>query len=125
MKLVSHDSASVFSRVLMAILVMLAIYFRDETLITLLERKFDILIQLVPAFFLGLHWPALRREGVLVGLVAGLIIALFLAFSGYGKIWGFHAGLYGLAANLVLCITISCIQKKGLDQNGRNLGRIA
>ena len=94
----------VSSWVLIVILVVLAIRLRDTTLLKLLDRKFDLLVQLSPAFFIGLHWSGLRSRPVFTGLVAGLVIALGLAFGVSGKPWGIHAGLYGLPVNLVIAV---------------------
>ena len=77
-----------------------------------LARKFDLLVQLSPAFFLGLHWSGLRPRPVFVGLIAGLVIALGLAFGVSGKPWGIHAGLYGLPVNLVLAVGGSLLAPK-------------
>ena len=81
-----------------------AILLRDTTLVTLLDRKLDLLIQLSPAFILGLWWKPLNGNGVLFGLVTGIVIALTLAASGYGKLHGIHAGLYGVIGNLVVAV---------------------
>ncbi len=93
---------------LVACLVWLAIYLQDKaSLIQLLDRKFDLLIQLVPAFMLGIHWQGLKAGPVVFGLCAGVVIALLLAYGGFaavqgGKLYGFHPGLYGLAVNLII-----------------------
>jgi SSS family solute:Na+ symporter/sodium/pantothenate symporter len=97
------------SWVLIVIVTTLAIWLRGFDLVKLLVLKFDFLIQLSPAFFLGLHWPRLRAMPTLVGTVVGLTIALTLALMGWGKVAGFHAGLYGLAANLVIAIVGSIV----------------
>ena len=94
----------VSSWVLIVILVVLAIQLRHTTLLKLLDRKFDLLVQLSPAFFLGLHWKGLRARPVFAGLVVGLAIALGLAFAVGGKPWGIHAGLYGLPVNLAIAV---------------------
>jgi SSS family solute:Na+ symporter/sodium/pantothenate symporter len=91
-------------------LVVLAIVLKDQmSLITLLDRKFDLLVQLVPAFMVGIHWPGLKAGPTLAGLVAGLAVALALAFGPFdfvvgGKVWGFHPGLYGLAVNMLIAV---------------------
>ncbi len=94
----------VSSWVLIVILVVLAIQLRHTTLLKLLDRKFDLLVQLSPAFFLGLHWKGLRARPVFAGLVVGLAIALGLAFAVGGKPWGIHAGLYGLPVNVAIAV---------------------
>lgn len=98
------------SWVVLGALAILAILLKDQTsLITLIDRKFDVLIQLVPAIMIGIHWPGLKTGPTLAGLVAGLVVALALAFGPFdfgvaGKVWGFHPGLYGLALNLVIAV---------------------
>lgn len=87
-----------------AIVVHLAIICRDKTLMQILDRKFDILVQLGPAFFLGLHWRRLRPVPVLLGLIVGVGLAVTLALCGHGKIYGVHAGIYGLGANLLIVL---------------------
>ncbi|MDA1050910.1 MAG: sodium:solute symporter family protein [Planctomycetota bacterium] len=98
------------SWVLIALLAFLAIWYRDMTLIKLLDRKFDLLVQLAPAFFVGLHWSRLRATPTLAGIFAGLavvfgILALDLASEAdYSKVVGIHPGLYGLALNIAVAV---------------------
>ncbi len=75
----------------------------EGTLIQLLKIKFDLLIQCVPAFYLGVHCPNLKARSVLAGLIAGLAFSLGLIALGHGKLWGFHSGIWGLALNLLVC----------------------
>ena len=93
------------SWLLIASLVYLAIIFRDSTsLVDLLDRKFDLLLQLAPAYFVGIHWHGLRSGPTLVGMLVGLFIALLLAFAVGAKVFGLHPGLIGLAVNLVIAV---------------------
>lgn len=107
---------------LITLLVCIAIILRDQaSLIKLLDRKFDVLVQLVPAFMLGIRWQGLRALPTLVGLVAGLVTALLLAFGPFsfveaGKIWGFHPGLYGLLINFIIAIGGSTFQNCTMGQ---------
>ncbi len=92
----------VCSWVIIALLVLMAIG-TEKTLIRLLELKFELLIQIVPCFFLGLYWKRLSARTVLGGMVTGLIVALGLTWAGHARVWGFHAGVVGLALNLIWC----------------------
>jgi SSS family solute:Na+ symporter/sodium/pantothenate symporter len=86
----------------------LAILLKDQaSLIGLIDRKFDLLVQLAPAFMLAIHWPGLKRGPVLIGMMVGLGVSLLLAFGPFdfvvaGKVFGVHPGLYGLAVNLAI-----------------------
>ncbi len=81
---------------------------RPTTLWNLLVIKFEILIQLSPAFVLGTLG---RRQGgdgyaardILTGLAAGLALALGLALAGHRSLYGFHAGTLGVVLNYAVC----------------------
>lgn len=91
-------------------LIALAIVLREHaSLVELMDRKLDLLIQLTPAFILGLRWRGLRAVPVAVGLVIGVSLALALAFGDFsftsrGKVSGFHPGLVGLVPNLAVAV---------------------
>jgi SSS family solute:Na+ symporter/sodium/pantothenate symporter len=101
------------SWVLIVVLASLAILLRGTDLVKLLDRKFDLLIQLSPAFFLGLHWRGLRASPTLVGAIIGLAIALSIAAMGWGKVAGIHPGLYGLTVNVLIAVVGSAAARKG------------
>lgn len=109
----------IFSWCLIIFLVWLAIYLSDKaSLIKLLDRKFDLLIQLVPAFMISIHWQKLKALPTFIGLIIGIVVSLGLAFGGFdfvqnGKIYGFHPGLFGLVLNLSIAVLGSMwIEKK-------------
>jgi Na+/proline symporter len=88
------------------------------TLWGLLVIKFELLIQLSPAFVLG-TWgssaaegdatpaPRYRDRDILLGIVVGLAVALGLYGSGYRSVGGLHAGTIGVAANYATAILSS------------------
>lgn len=100
-----------FSWVLILFLVWLAIYLSDKaSLLKLLDRKFDLLIQLVPAFMLSIHWRGMKATPTLLGLISGVLLSLWLAYGGLsfvqnGKLYGFHPGLAGLLLNFFIAVT--------------------
>ncbi len=74
------------------------------TLWRLLEIKFEVLIQLSPAFVLGTlpppsHGRPYAARDVLRGLMVGLTLALGLYLTGHSTIFGLHAGVLGVIAN--------------------------
>ena len=93
----------IVSCLLITFLVGLAIVLRMNTnLMGLLDIKFSLLIQLAPAFIVGIHLKWLRSGAVLAGLVLGLAVALGMTIVGCGKVEGIHAGVYGLGGNLLI-----------------------
>lgn len=108
----------VSSWVLLALLIGLAIALQNKaTLIQLLDRKFDLLVQLVPAFLIGLHWRGLRTGPTTAGFLLGTAVALALAFGDFafverGRIYGFHPGLIGLLCNMALAVSGSVIANR-------------
>lgn len=98
---------------LVSILVMLglvALALRPlTTLWNLLVIKFEILIQLSPAFVLGtLHGAddprGYHARDILRGLIAGLLVALTLYFAGLRSWHGLHAGTLGVAVNYLTAV---------------------
>jgi len=83
----------------------------ENILIVLLKLKFEMLVQLAPAFILGIHFKTLRSGPVIAGMAAGLAVALGLFLQRkFGAnpidIHGLHEGVIGLMANL-LVLTIA------------------
>ncbi len=109
------------SWLVVGILAGVAIYLNSlstkPTLVKLLDLKFDMLVQLAPGFMLGMHWKRLHGRAVFWGLVAGLCVT----FALYGNTWvqssGFHQGLYGLLANLVVAVGLSLILPCNREQS--------
>jgi SSS family solute:Na+ symporter len=105
------------SWVIVVIAVAMAIYYREVRLVNLLKIKFELLVQLAPAFFLGLHWRRASTAPIFAGMIVGVAISLTLFFTGNSTPWNIHAGLYGMAANFSVAIVGSAIWPTGLAQN--------
>jgi SSS family transporter len=108
------------SWLLMPILVVVALS-PKITLWGLTELKMEVLVQAAPVFILAAVWPRLNATGAIGGIVLGLVIGVGLTLAGYGKVWGIHAGVIGLGANVVACVALSlCLPGFG----GRRAGLI-
>ncbi len=95
---------------IMAVLVGLALL-EGITLWGLLELKFEVLIQLSPAFVLGtLHSrddpTGYRGRDMLWGIGLGLLTALGLRIAGFDQVVGIHAGVIGVALNYLVSVLI-------------------
>lgn len=98
----------ILSWVIVAFMAGLAIWLNSletkPTLVKLLDLKFDMLVQLVPGFMVGIHWMRLRGKFVFLGMIAGLLVT----FGFYGnetiRATGFHNGLFGLVVNLLISV---------------------
>ncbi len=90
------------------------------TLVELLEMKFDMLLQLAPAFMIAIHWKGMRAGPVFAGMLSGLVFALsffWVPAQGDGcmtllKNSGFHPGIYGLVLNTLIATCGSWVAAK-------------
>ena len=77
-----------------------------STIWALVQIKLELLCQMAPAVFLGLHSRLVGGKEVWVGLCVGVAIAAFLTLgakfglSVEAKPWGVHSGIWGLIGNL-------------------------
>ncbi|MDA2920722.1 hypothetical protein MYX76_14740 [Desulfobacterota bacterium AH_259_B03_O07] len=100
----------------MLLMAYLAIYL-PQTIWRLMEIKLEILCQLAPAIFLGLHIKSLRSSAVFLGLIVGTAVAIGIMLADISglqissKPWGFHAGIWGLIANLSVIVVVSLIEE--------------
>ncbi len=100
----------------MAAAVALTIWLKDKTIFSIIVFKHELLIQLAPALMIGVHWKRLSAMPVLVGMIAGAATAVTMTL-GIGwpetKPLGMHAGVWGLAVNLVLLLGLQAVGGKG------------
>ena len=94
----------------MAALVFVALQDIGE-LKALLDIKFEMLVQVAPAFFLGLH-TRVRRGLVAAGLVVGIVVALAIRFAYARSVGGVHPGTIGLAANAATIALLEMVARR-------------
>ncbi|RKD76202.1 SSS family solute:Na+ symporter/sodium/pantothenate symporter [Sinobaca qinghaiensis] len=73
------------------------------TLYQIFVLKFELLVQVFPAFVLGLYWKRLAAVPVFWGMLTGAIIAAAMTLTGNSTLLGVHGGVIGLAANFFIC----------------------
>jgi len=99
------------SWIIMLIAVTLAINL-PQTIWQLFQIKLELLCQIAPAIFLGIHIKSISSKSILIGIYVGTLIALsimignWLGFPIPNKPFGIHAGLWGLIFNCLVIFTI-------------------
>ncbi|MFE3456832.1 sodium:solute symporter [Nocardiopsis aegyptia] len=73
-------------------------------LVNIFVLKFELLIQIAPAFIIGLYWKRMASAPVLCGMVVGALISGGMALAGVPTLYGVHAGVVGLAVNTVVAV---------------------
>ncbi|MBK8505353.1 MAG: hypothetical protein IPL46_26015 [Saprospiraceae bacterium] len=71
------------------------------TLWGLIELKMQILVQIAPLFLLGIYVKRINGKGMMWGLSIGFLFAVGTFVLDINTFWGIHAGLYGLALNIL------------------------
>ena len=85
-----------------------------QTIWQLFQIKLELLCQIAPAIFLGVHIKSISSKSIYMGLLLGTFISLFIMVGNWSglpipvKPLGIHAGLWGLIIN---CISIYIINK--------------
>ena len=74
------------------------------TLYQIFVLKFEILVQVAPAFVLGLYWKRLSAKPVFAGMLVGSVVAGAMTLSGNSTFLGVHGGTYGLLLNFMICV---------------------
>ncbi|WP_188456235.1 sodium:solute symporter family protein [Virgibacillus oceani] len=103
-----------------AILLVIA-WYPPATLYQIFVLKFELLVQIAPAFILGLYWKRLHTKSVFVGMIVGTILSAAMTFANYTP-FGIFSGLWGLFINLVICVvgsllfTVSRSEEEAVDK---------
>ena len=103
----------IVSWLVMAVAVLLAIQL-TQTIWQLFQIKLEILCQISPAIYLGVHMKSVSSKSIFMGLLIGMTLTLIIMVGNWAglpiqsKPWGIHAGLWGLVIN---CMTIFMLEK--------------
>ena len=99
------------SWVIMLVAVIMAINL-PQTIWQLFQIKLELLCQIAPAIFLGVHIKSISSKSILIGIYIGTLIALSIMIGNWIgfpipiKPFGIHAGLWGLIFNCFAIFTI-------------------
>ncbi|MGJ9460453.1 sodium:solute symporter family protein [Oceanobacillus sp. CF4.6] len=74
------------------------------TLYEIFVLKFELLVQVFPAFVLGLYWKKLAAKPVFWGMLIGALIAGIMTWTGNSTFIGIHGGVIGLFVNFFIAV---------------------
>lgn len=97
-------------------LLLLIAWYPPATLYEIFVLKFEVLIQVAPAFILGLYWKRLSSRPVLIGMIVGAVIAGVMTWTGNKTYLGFYSGIWGLLVNLAICTLGSYFIPASIDE---------
>jgi solute:Na+ symporter, SSS family len=86
------------------ILLLWIAWYPPGTLYEIFVLKFELLVQVFPAFILGLYWKRLSAKPVFWGMLMGAILAAVLTLTGHKTVFGIHGGVLGLTLNFLICV---------------------
>lgn len=96
----------IFVVVVMAAAYIMAVW-SEDTLVTLLLYAYGVVVQFAPPVIATLFVRRATGAGVLLGLVAGVAVNIYFLKFAEQRPFEIHAGLYGLAANLLVLTLVS------------------
>lgn len=86
-----------------AVLLMIA-WNPPGTLLSIFVLKFELIVQLAPAFILGLYWKRMAASATFWGMLVGAVTAGVMAIADLGPFYGVPGGIIGLSANILVCV---------------------
>jgi len=124
--MIGKSTSWIVVTIMAAITIYLESLENKPTLVKLMDMKFDMLMQLAPGFILGAYWRGMKSNAPFWGLVCGLVTIFALYRVGTLVNWGVHAGIFGLAVNLLVVVALSKwplgqAGQKRLETRGVNL----
>ncbi|NHD15881.1 MULTISPECIES: sodium:solute symporter family protein [unclassified Actinopolyspora] len=93
-----------------------------STLVEIFTLKIELLIQLAPAFVVGLYWKRLAAGPVFWGMLAGVLLAGGMAVAGVDALYGVHGGMLGLVLNLGICVLGSLLHPRERTEHAAEPG---
>src|SRR5699024_5303405 len=96
--------------VIIVIGLLLLAWYPPATLYQIFVLKFEFLIQIAPAFIIGLYCNRMHAGAVCTGRLVGTVVPCYIAFAGFTP-FGVRSGLWGLIVNTIIAVILSLILK--------------
>ena len=122
----SHGLQILFGRIGIGVIVLLALLVATTstgTLVRLAGLGLAYGVQMFPALIAACYWPWLTRQGVVLGLIAGLLAVTVtdmpasLGIEVWGRWpWTVHAAGWGIVLNLAVALIVSAVTRDDIDR---------
>ncbi|TDL32714.1 sodium:solute symporter family protein [Jeotgalibacillus sp. S-D1] len=89
--------------------------FGGQGLVALLLGAYGAIVQFAPGVYSALFWRRATATGVVAGLVVGTALNFYFQLVVVTTPFEIHAGILGLAANIVITIVVSLLTKKQVN----------
>ena len=118
----SDRARTLVTRVLILVVAVMALIFwsyEKATLVELLLLYYNGIAQMLPGLVFGVAWPRVSAIPVACGIAAGLLSAIYISYIAQLPTWnGINTGLFALAINAAVCVTLTLWMKKPAAING-------
>jgi solute:Na+ symporter, SSS family len=121
-----YGNQQLFGRIGAGVIVLLALVVAatsTDTLVRLGGLGVAYAVQMFPALIAACYWPWLTRQGVVLGLIAGLIAVTVtdmpasVAIDAWGRWpWTIHAAGWGIIVNFAAALIVSTISRDDIDR---------
>ena len=111
-----------FGWVLMGLLVTMAWVSHEfeSSIWLLIKLKLEFMVQIAPAFVLGVHWKRLSGTALLAGIAAGTLFTLVMWVGTAAALWesdlrspwGISAGVWGLGLNGLVVLGLTYLRPR-------------
>jgi SSS family solute:Na+ symporter len=81
------------------------------SLVQLLLTTYGAVVQFMPVVVATLYWKRATGPAVLAALIAGSAVTVFFVTYPDARLFDLHAGLHGVAVNVVLLVSISLLSR--------------
>src|SRR5699024_11568309 len=89
--------------------------YQSSTFYQIFIFKYVLIIQIAPAFIIGLYLKKMHAGAVFTGMLVGTVVASYMAFNGLTP-FGVGSGLWGLIVNTIIAVILSLILKQPKEE---------
>src|SRR5699024_2294219 len=97
--------------VIIVIGLLLLAWYPPATLYQIFILKFELLIQIAPAFIIGIYWKRMHAGAVFTGMLVGMVVASYMAIAGLSP-FVVGSGVWGLIVNTIIVVILSVMLKQ-------------